>query len=495
MEIIRKKINIEMSKSHLNCGLPYIYFNKPYDGWHYFEESGSTFGNFLSDLQSSEISNLPEYLIDEDGRIRTCNLIRNYNILLEILRKSLHLKHIKNLSQCIESAYTNNYTSVFDYTGTTNDFLMESVVTNMFDEEGNELFNLVGEEQYYSKINIDNDYIIVVYDYDYFVRLGGNDLINFVNNILERKLEVTPVTPYISLPLFLSSDVEDMGILTPYQDGDNDFKYLQRTKANDVKYQKNTNSWILNNLVKDFSGITTESKIETLQAKKLTTTDNGVLLPGCIKDSDIIDLINGQTVTNIKLDLPYVERFVLNKDSLNSVYTGDFIKTMTFSGDYITFVYVIGAVFTNEQYLDVVTDTGVEYEETYRYYKNLSGSVETNDTLYGVSNIIYYYDYIDFDFSKINLMNEIYNIEKEGNITQVKRFITGDVWKTDGSVLNTPLFKEDCLLSVSSEPITDINVTIDRGNATAFEKHLVLSECNSFDDIISYRGETMFNVE
>lgn len=495
MEIIRKKINIESSKSHSNCGLPYILFNKPYDGWHYFNESGGCFGNFLSDLRSEDTSGLPDYLIDESGRVRTCNLFRNYNELLEILRNGIHLKHIKNSAQCLEDSYTNNYTMLFDYTGTTKNFLDEAVVVNLFNEDDEEQFNLVGDGIYYSELDINSDYIILLNNYDYYLSLGGSDLINFVKTLLGQKVEVVPLIPYISIPLFLSSDVEDDGLVTPYHDEENEFLYTQRTKSYDVKYQRHTNSWVLRSSTEEYSGITAESKISTLQAKKYATTDNGTILPGCFKDEDIISYVNGQQLRTIKLDLPYVERFVLNKDSLNSTYTGDYIKTISFSGDYVTFKYVLGAVFTDEQYLDTVEDTGVEYEETYRYYKNASGITERGDSIYGVSGVTYYYDYIDFDYSKTSLINETYNLEKEGNLADIKSFTRGDVWRTDGSVLNTPLIKEECLLGVSNEPIIDVDVTINRGNAAAFEKHLVLSECNSFDDIESYRGETMFNIE
>ena len=64
----------------------------------------------------------------------------------------------------------------------------------------------------------------------------------------------------------------------------------------------------------------------------------------------------------------------------------------------------------------------------------------------------------------------------------------GDVWRTDGSILNTPLIKEEYLMSASMDAVTDIDITIDRGNATAFERHLMLGECNTFQDLINIRN-------
>ena len=73
MEIIRKKISLEPFKSHINGILPFV------------GGTGDTnFGEFVYDNRN----------------IRTCEMMRRYNYLLEILRRSLHLKRLANVNDC-----------------------------------------------------------------------------------------------------------------------------------------------------------------------------------------------------------------------------------------------------------------------------------------------------------------------------------------------------------------------------------------------------------
>ena len=70
----------------------------------------------------------------------------------------------------------------------------------------------------------------------------------------------------------------------------------------------------------------------------------------------------------------------------------------------------------------------------------------------------------------------------------------GDVWKTDGSVLNTQMIQQDYLVGTAFDYNTDINVEINRGNAAAFESHFRLSECNTFQDLEDMKNGTFFGL-
>ena len=69
---------------------------------------------------------------------------------------------------------------------------------------------------------------------------------------------------------------------------------------------------------------------------------------------------------------------------------------------------------------------------------------------------------------------------------------TGEVWNY-GEASSSPVIKKEYLNHISEEPIIDVDVEFDRGNATAFENHFKLSECNTFEDIENY-GNNYFNL-
>ena len=135
----------------------------------------------------------------------------------------------------------------------------------------------------------------------------------------------------------------------------------------------------------------------------------------------------------------------------------------------------------------------ITYKETYKY--NPSVSAET--TLDGFENIIIYYNEIDYDFTKQTIYNKHYGVEREGNLADIISYNVADVWGKDGSMseytVNAPIFKEEYLLGISSTFKADVNVTINRGNAAAFERHFKLSECNTMEDLENY-GNNIFNL-
>lgn len=185
------------------------------------------------------------------------------------------------------------------------------------------------------------------------------------------------------------------------------------------------------------------------------------------------------------MTIPYVVGEVVNRgfDKITNSYIGDYIISMEETDEEISFEYVIGAKFTDNTYSTPVNNTGIYYKETYPYEKSVSATT----ILDGVETI-YWYNRINFDESTSVVYSEDLNLNRSAVISLADSLVVGDVWKKDGSVINTPLIKEEYLMSASMDAITKIDVSIDRGNATAFEKHLILGECNSFQDLANYKG-------
>lgn len=485
MEVIRKKICIDKSRLHVKCGLPFYKYNTSDSSLNTYDGGNGTYGNFVADIKEdcqlySAITSTTSTLVT-DGVIRGNNLFHRYVVLLEMMRKGLHLKNIATTNSCSGTGYTTTYTSNFDYTGTTLDFFNECAVSKMFDSNGNSLFNEISYGRYTTN-SVAEKYVTVLYDYDEFIRLGGLNLIKIISEIVDNGSGCTATTisssvPYISIPLLLTVDEEDLGVMTPYQDEENDFSYSGGSL--EPIYSATT--------------IEVESKLETLKSRNNDITDNGEILPGCISDSDRLALING-TTHSITLELPYTVGTVLHKDTTSDKFTGDYIISIAEESNRIVFEYVIGGEFEDETFTTRKANTGIHYSESYPYVRGLSGETDSGDTLYGVSGVSYTYNKIDFNNKTKTVHSDDFNLDRDTVIGEITAMTFQDVWESGDTVLNTPLIKEDYMMSMSMDSTIDVDVTIDRGNATAFEKHLILGECNSFEDLQNYRNN-FYNLE
>lgn len=511
MEIIRKKISLYDSMSHVNGGIPYISYNEPFDdNWKTYEESedgiiSSTFNGFASDISENEsiyndIMNIEgissgisteAYKLDDNNSvikyniIRTCTLFNWYNQLLDMLRKGIHLKHSKDEMCTDEINYSKTYYENFNYTGTTYDFLRDNNVT-VYDGTIDDFYT-IDDGIYESDIDIQTDYVIVIDEYDKFIELGGRDLIEIVDNLINQKVNLTEkVTPYIPIHILLTNDVDDLGVMTPYGDE----SYDEESLSYDTKYMENVNDWVIKPFSSDTEGIQVESKLQTLKCKKYLVTDNGEIINGCLRDEDKRALVNRTIYRRIPLELPFIKNEVINKDTSNAIYTGDYVSDMIHNGQehLITFVYYIGRVFPNSDFNVSESSGGIRYEETYRFEVK---HIEI-DSLYGMTNVGCDYIDVKYDEAEVTVYNEDFNIYRNANISSIKEMTLGDVWR-NFQAINTPLFKEEYLMSANIDSNIKLNVEIDRGNAAAFEKHLILNECNTYDDLKNYRNN-LFNL-
>lgn len=212
-------------------------------------------------------------------------------------------------------------------------------------------------------------------------------------------------------------------------------------------------------------------------------------------------LVRYQNDSSHPMTIPYevnVPRNISVIDEEAVLCTGDWVEKIE-RGDTITFDYIVqGKFVTDKDYktFNPIKDTGVRYQESYAY----DDCAVTSVTIDGESEVSIYYQKIDFDSSKKTIYSSDYNLYRSGNTSNVMEMTTGDIWQSGvtyddtGETINAPVFKDEFLLGSAFATKSDVDVEISRGNAAAFERHLILTECNTFEDVENYRNN-YFNIE
>lgn len=579
MEIIRKKINLDNFRSHINGALDYV--GSAYD------DSGN-FGGFVKDAVNTILDcgwSGNTLNISGETVIRTTEMMRRYNILMNILRNSTHVKHSKNLSCKDTNQYYNKFYLDFDYNGTTEDFFFKENIGVLF-ESG---FTFNGNYYTYNgnESEVAFDYVILISDEDAVIyeKYFGFDFVKEVHTIAYSDDSRFTEPPFIPINVLLTSNVKDVGLMTLYEDDDLEYDILidgdtkEEYKEFPLDYDNNNNldrfekqnfELYLEEPVSGYETFTDnqprlESKLTTLRDKIYIQDDNGKTLPAIFEDlnqfykvtcrereeegvvikyweishyshGENLSCADGEEVMKcrnkdkyrtqtvyetfikellrtpaavddfyyflVKYDnsssvparIPYTEGAIFNKDAYEFeegiTYTADkILKIDDSEAGYISFTYVLGAVFSDSGYTNYTG--GTIYNEKYAYNENIQGEI----SLDGFDEVRYWYNSIDFDGSKEYIENSDLNLSKYGNISYINGLTTGDVWKKDGTVYNSPIIKEDYLMGISMNGITDIDVEINRGNAAAFESHFRLSECNSISDIEDNGNGGFYNIE
>lgn len=198
--------------------------------------------------------------------------------------------------------------------------------------------------------------------------------------------------------------------------------------------------------------------------------------------------------------IPYEEKSLRNIRVINeekNVYIADWVEHINpkpdadgiITGDTIEFEYVI-------QRRSDDANTGILYKESYMF----EPCAVTSVTIDGVDNVPIYYQKIDFDSSKKTIYSSDYNLYRSGNTSTITQMTAGDIWRSGityddtGETLNAPVFKDEFLMGSAFAVKSSVDVEISRGNAAAFERHLILTECNTFEDVENYRNN-YFNIE
>lgn len=492
METIRKKVNLNDAIIRLSgCTVPYISVSDDSLGKIYCDISGSTY-------------------------VRTKTVARTYNRILNIIREGVKLNRKSNLSSCAETGSESKYVLAEEFD--INQITCEGIVYGIHSINSFDRINETEYETHIPSIQEGSIVLIDVEDED-----GANEIkekLLYCYRILfcGEKHGGTYVTPYIEMPLALNQDIADLGHMTDYQDEWNEFP----NKDGISIYSGDTYTY------------TTDSKLQFLRSKKLYTDDDGNLLPGLFEEEGKLwkytydgekwshsnqearfanktcgdGLSNGECVNvNIyrTVSIDAIVQAMLSGASTDGSYyfyvkykndketpmkipftvgvvDGNGISNISYDSDFVTFEY-----FYNY----------IKYKETYKY--NTGQTMEI--VLDGYENITIYYNEIDYDFTEQTIYNKHYGLYREGNLADIVQYREGHVWcddKSNGYVasaetINAPIFKEEYLLGISSTFKADVNVTINRGNAAAFERHFKLSECNSMEDLEN-SGNNIFNL-
>ena len=519
METIRKKVNLNDAIIGLSgCTVPYISVSDDSLGKIYCDISGSTY-------------------------VRTKTVARTYNRILNIIREGVKLNRKSNLSSCAETGSESKYVLAEDFnimSGMTCPNPMPYYTVYGFDS-----FDRVSDTEYETHLpDVTAQTVVLIDNYEDFETLGGiNRLTKCYKYLFCRETDGgTYVTPYIEMPLALNQDIADLGHMTDYQDEFIDeigepiglFPNLDGVSV-DTKFRNNVPNPLSASTVEELTGFTTDSKLQFLRSKKLYTDDDGNLLPG------VYSSISANTFYRFTYH-PSSGTFNIAKQDSASAYTcsdGELVgpgeqkyRTATIAetakallkyndspdGSYYFLIKykndaatpmdipfeqgkngIISAdTLSTPGFINIIYSANdITYKETYKY--NPSVSAET--TLDGFENITIYYNEIDYDFTKQTIYNKHYDLYREGNLADIVQYREGHVWcddKSNGYVasaetINAPIFKEEYLLGISSTFKADVNVTINRGNAAAFERHFKLSECNTMEDLENY-GNNIFNL-
>lgn len=492
METIRKKVNLNDAIIRLSgCTVPYIGVSDDSLGKIYCDISGSTY-------------------------VRMKTVARTYNRILNIIREGVKLNRKSNLSSCAGISVESKYVLAEEFD--INQITCEGIVYGIHSINSFDKINETEYETHIPSIQEDSIVLIDVEDED-----GANEIkekLLYCYKILfcGEKHGGTYVTPYIEMPLALNQDIADLGHMTDYQDEWNEFP----NKDGISIYSGDTYTY------------TTDSKLQFLRSKKLYTDDDGNLLPGLFEEEGKLwkytydgekwshsnqeahfanktcgdGLSNGECVNaNIyrTVSIDAIVQAMLSGASTDGSYyfyvkykndketpmtipftvgvvDGNGISNISYDSDFVTFEY-----FYND----------IQYKETYKY--NTGQTMEI--VLDGYENITIYYNEIDYDFTEQTIYNKHYGLYREGNLADIVQYREGHVWCDDKSndyvasaeTINAPIFKEEYLLGISSTFKADVNVTINRGNAAAFERHFKLSECNSMEDLEN-SGNNIFNL-
>lgn len=321
------------------------------------------------------------------------------------------------------------------------------------------------------------------------------DLLELITSYLNDAEHIEYSNPFINMPLFITSDIVDCGGLLndlqrwqpfkQYYKGDIVFyegKYYTCDEESIISDVFENNKWIvitLNVTYDDTSNLDvySQSRLNYFKSDRLSYDDDGNVLP-YILDGDDICLIykSGYKNFTVRDGGVYVDylKEVRGLKTLNSVVSiqmttnnnGFFEIPAFFTNQflpvrYLKFIYTIGAEVNGDT---MVENTGVQYEEIRRCFVE-----EHNGIKYlRVSELS--------EYSELNSKDVSY-----AKIINMKR--------DDGyDVIKSHVVAEDRLVGANYFDFDVPKIAIDRGDYAAMERHYILGEINSFDDLEKYRN-------
>lgn len=183
--------------------------------------------------------------------------------------------------------------------------------------------------------------------------------------------------------------------------------------------------------------------------------------------------------------------YLVSRSDDTYIYRGDFILSAVPNGSFFEVEYVIGGYFEGDEYgryIGRYGDKGDVYYEKHPFDTKHVDYV----ALDGVDNVPVWSEYIDFKADMKEFYSPRYNLYRTGNTANIIRMSTGDIWNKDFAY-DAYLTKEEYLTNFSQPPKVDVDVTIDRGGVSAFERHYNLAECNTMQDLERYKNNVFFD--
>jgi hypothetical protein len=269
-----------------------------------------------------------------------------------------------------------------------------------------------------------------------------------------------------------------------------------------------------------------ESKLPNFKRNTKTVTAEGVELPGRLPNA----------FESTILDLQYVAGTVKNVDTTGEIVIGDYLAKITIKTDdgqtvtlnhgdcledfsqvhswaspsdgfaggkegNITFEYYIGAELDLENpddpdsnYTYINGDKGVVYNDTLRFVARYAiENIEGRDAGLG-------FVYIDIDYANTKRPVVYENIDNYhddvilSNVTATTKSMMEGGEPVSPDFQNAVYIMEDYQLGLAFVTNNNENVYVDRGNATAFERHMRLSEVDTLQDLENY-GNGMFKMK
>ena len=385
---------------------------------------------------------------------------------------------------------------------------------------------LIPDSDYYTYFA--DDCILLTWD---GIEYGGTAFLDFCEGTFYKCAgfnglnigKVTSGAPFISLPLMIDCNYTSMGLMTEVDEYDeNDYDHVMPTgfTYSDLGYEKELKPQRITGI-----NITTESKLQTLRYPQYVYDDKGNLLPGIFPEDDCnklmhitfddgggIDAVEISDSSNYKsilfkelaeedgdylviypnqMEIPFVTGIPFNSYSVSdNEYVGDYISDIIENENIISFVYVLGGkyILNTDNTIEINRDTGLHYREEYPILYDVKESFVIDGHEVEIT-----YNKIDFDNTAVDIYNEYYNLSRSGHIGDLMDFSANDVWTSDNGAINKKLIKMEYLSGIEETNIKELDVTIDRGNAAAFENHFKLSECNTYEDLANY-GNNFFNL-
>lgn len=190
------------------------------------------------------------------------------------------------------------------------------------------------------------------------------------------------------------------------------------------------------------------------------------------------------TINPTPLRLPYSVG-ITNIESYDGEFSGvtkyDKVTKMEVNDNILTVEYVIGATSGLN-----IEESGIHYIDTYSY----DGNVFIDTVVDGLYNA-------KVLFEKARPQNETaysddfnaYRLYKPSIITGME---IGTQWSA-GTSIRAYLYTDDSYDNLIEYPNVGVDISFNRGNAAAWEKHFKLSECNTFEDLQNY-GNNYFNL-